>query len=129
MDDSKNLISERITNKEYSTRLSPQKHNRHVYGTNEYQEYVSLQDSKGLSRPSILYLTPEQTQEFITKHAGTGRTKKDRHGNIMPLEYIEVDFVVGAYEYHGVYIDTNTAMIKYSKKNAHLVAVKPLKGE
>jgi len=129
VDDSKNVISERINNKEYSTRISPQKHYRHIRGTKEYQEYASLQDSKGLSRPSILYLTLEQTQNFIIKYSGTGRTKKDRHGNIMSLEYIEADFVVGAYEYRGVYTDTNTAMIKYSKKNAHLVAVKPLKGE
>ena len=52
--------------------------------------------------------------------------KVDRNGNPRPQEKITCDSIVGQYYFSGRYIDTNKAVIHYSKKGAHLV---PIRGE
>ena len=77
-----------------------------------------------MSKPAKIYISFEETQQIINKYAGTGELH-ETYGSNAPQEYIRAGKIIGAYEEHGVYYDTETCMIKYSKRNAHLIPVKP----
>jgi hypothetical protein len=120
-----NVIREKINSGEYSTKLSQQKHKRHVEGTKEFIVYTHKRETMGMSRPSKLYLSYEEAQDLILQYAGTGKIKKDAKGNALSQEYVQMNKTIGAYEELGEYLDTQTGMIKYGKYNAHLIPIKP----
>lgn len=119
-------ITKKIESGEYSTKLSHQQYQKHVFGTAKYNEYLSQRTIKGGNPQSILTITEEEAQEIITSKAGTGIVKTDKNGNPKPQEDITCDRVIGRYWGGGRYHDTNKVTIHYGKKVAHIV---PKKGD
>lgn len=119
-------ISDKIKSGEYSTKLSIQQHNKHVEGTVKYNEYFEARTKKGGNPQSRITISEAEAQNIIDNKAGTGIIKVDRNGNPRPQEQIVCDKIIGQYYYGGEYIETNKAVIHYSKKGAHLV---PIRGD
>lgn len=117
-------ISEKISNGEYSTKLSIQHYDKHVVGTAKYQEYLNTRLARGGNSQSIISISKEEAQKIIETKAGTGIIKVDAKGNARPQEQITCDDIIGQYYYDGRYIDTNKAVIHYGKKNSHVVPVR-----
>jgi hypothetical protein len=118
-------VREKIEAGEFSTRLSPQKHARHVEGTKEFAEYARLQAERGKSAPGKLNKkTAEQGQAFIEQYAGTGDQKWDKKGGVLNYEWVDADEYIGEYEEKGVYYKTRRAQIVYAKNGAHLMPAK-----
>ncbi len=117
-------ISEKISNGEYSTKLSIQHYDKHVVGTAKYQEYLNTRLARGGNPQSIISISKEEAQKIIETKAGTGIIKVDAKGNTRPQEQIMCDDIIGQYYYDGRYIDTNKAVIHYGKKNSHVVPVR-----
>lgn len=117
-------ISEKISNGEYSTKLSIQHYDKHVVGTAKYQEYLNTRLARGGNPQSIISISKEEAQKTIETKAGTGIIKVDAKGNARPQEQITCDDIIGQYYYDGRYIDTNKAVIHYGKKNSHVVPVR-----
>ena len=117
-------ISEKISNGEYSTKLSIQHYDKHVVGTAKYQEYLNTRLARGGNPQSIISISKEEAQKNIETKAGTGIIKVDAKGNARPQEQITCDDIIGQYYYDGRYIDTNKAVIHYGKKNSHVVPVR-----
>lgn len=117
-------ISEKISNGEYSTKLSIQHYDKHVVGTAKYQEYLNTRLARGANPQSIISISKEEAQKIIETKAGTGIIKVDAKGNARPQEQITCDDIIGQYYYDGRYIDTNKAVIHYGKKNSHVVPVR-----
>ena len=117
-------ISEKISNGEYSTKLSIQHYDKHVVGTAKYQEYLNTRLARGGNPQSIISISKEEAQKIIETKAGPGIIKVDAKGNARPQEQITCDDIIGQYYYDGRYIDTNKAVIHYGKKNSHVVPVR-----
>lgn len=117
-------ISEKISNGEYSTKLSIQHYDKHVVGTAKYQEYLNTRLARGGNPQSIISISKEDAQKIIENKAGTGIIKVDAKGNARPQEQITCDNIIGQYYYDGKYVDTNKAVIHYGKKNSHIVPVR-----
>lgn len=121
---SASTISKKISNGEYSTKLSIQHYDKHVVGTAKYQEYLNTRLARGGNPQSIISISKEEVQKIIETKAGTGIIKVDVKGNARPQEQITCDEIIGQYYYDGIYIDTNKAVIHYGKKNSHVVPVR-----
>lgn len=119
-------VSEKIRLGEYSIKLSKQQYDKHVVGTAKYEEYLNARVNKGGNPQSRITISETEAQKIIETKAGTGIIKVDRNGNPRPQEQITCDSIVGQYYFSGRYINTNKAVIHYSKKGAHLV---PIRGE
>ena len=117
-------ISEKIHSGQYSTKLSMQQFDKHVFGTAKYKEYLNTRLQGGGNPQSVITISKEETQKIIETKAGTGIIKVDRNGNARPQEQITCDNTIGQYYCDGQYIDTNKAVIHYGKKNCHIVPVK-----
>lgn len=117
-------ISEKIKSGEYSTKLSVQQYDKHVAGTEKYQDYLNARIMRGGNPQSIITVSKEEIQKIIETKAGTGIIKVDGKGNARPQEQITCDGIIGQYYYDGQYIDTNKAVIHYGKKSAHIVPVR-----
>lgn len=117
-------ISEKISNGEYSTKLSVQQYDKHAAGTAKYQEYLNTRLARGGNPQSIISISKEEAQKIIETKAGTGIIKVDAKGNARPQEQITCDEIIGKYYYDGKYINTNKAVIHYGKKNSHIVPVR-----
>ena len=115
------MVTEKIKNGEYSTKLSKQHFDKHKKGTVKYEEYLKARQSRGQTPQSILTISPEEAQKIIEKMAGTGIIKADKNGNPKPQEHVVCDKVIGEYYYQGAYIETKKATIHYSKRGAHIV--------
>lgn len=117
-------ISEKIHSGQYSTKLSMQQFDKHVFGTAKYKEYLNTRLQGGGNPQSVITISKEEAQKIIETKAGTGIIKVDRNGNARPQEQITCDNTIGQYYCDGQYIDTNKAVIHYGKKNCHIVPVK-----
>lgn len=117
-------IREKISNGEYSTKLSVQQYDKHAAGTAKYQEYLNTRLARGGNPQSIISISKEEAQKIIETKAGTGIIKVDAKGNARPQEQITCDEIIGKYYYDGKYINTNKAVIHYGKKNSHIVPVR-----
>nr|DAP33770.1 MAG TPA: minor capsid protein [Caudoviricetes sp.] len=117
-------ISEKIHSGQYSTKLSMQQFDKHVFGTAKYKEYLNTRLQGGGNPQSVITISKEEAQKIIETKAGTGIIKVDRNGNARPQEQITCDNTIGQYYCDGRYIDTNKAVIHYGKKNCHIVPVK-----
>lgn len=119
-------IDKKITEGEYSLKLSEQEYYKHAQGHAKYEEYLKSRLEKGRGPQSILTVSMEEAQDIIDKYHGTGIIKTDMKGNPKPQELVNCDKVVGKYCSKNEYYETKKAMIIYGKKKAHIV---PVKGE
>ena len=108
---------------EYSTKLSRQQYKRHIIGTKEYNRYKQERNSEGQPPPSILTITEQEAQQLIIDKAGTGIVEIDKKGNIIPMESISADKIIGKTWSNGKEINTNKARIHYGKNNSHIVLI------
>ncbi|AUN11214.1 hypothetical protein RSJ6_12165 [Clostridium botulinum] len=87
------------------------KQGKHILGHNNYIE--------GRSYMSI---TTEELQQIVNEYAGTGYILRDNKGEWSNKELIEVDKILGAtFDIEGNAVETNKAIIHYSKKGTHVV--------
>jgi hypothetical protein len=116
-------ISEKIANGEYSTKLSPQQHKRHVEGTPEFERYKQERAAKGMLSQAILTISEAEAQQLILDKAGTGIVKPAKNGEFEPHESITADKIIGWTWSGNEYIQTNKARIHYGKKSSHIVPI------
>ena len=85
--------------------------NWHIKDSGEYKEGRSIFDG-----------TPEEAQELINAHHGTGEIRLDRRGNWIGKEFVTLDRDIGTHiDIDGNETTTNTFAIHYSKRGAHIV--------
>ncbi len=116
-------VTEKINAGEYSTALSHQQYLKHVEGTAQYQQYLQTRAEKGLPSQSILTITEAEAQQLILEKAGTGIIRTNRAGDMLPIETITADRVIGWTWSGGQRIDTTKAKIFYSKNGSHVVPI------
>lgn len=126
--DGHGIIKKRIESGEISSKLNPGQQNKHVSGTNEFLRYKESRMQNGKTPQSIVIASPEEVQNLISKHCGTGTVKRTRDGVFMDVEFCDADHVIGKYFSNNQYFDTVRFAIHYGKKGAHIVPVEP-KGE
>jgi hypothetical protein len=119
------IIREKIANNKLSTKLSLQHYKKHIAGTVEFENYRASRAEKGQTPQSILTVSKEEAQELILKHCGTGVIQKTKAGKFRDVEYCNADRVIGKYFRDNEYFDTVRFAIHYSKRDAHIVPVKP----
>ena len=119
-------VSKKVEAGEYSTKLSKQQYEKHVFGTKKYMEYRQTREAKGGNPQSILTISADEVQDIINRKSGTGIVRVDRNGNARNVEDIICDKVIGQYYAKGSFHDTKKASIHYSKNNAHIV---PIRGD
>ena len=107
----------------YNLKINQSKQNRHTEGTKEYQHYLNKLQREN-KKPNILYV---DAQDFVNKYHGTGEIVIQSMRQ-PPKEKVTVDFIVGKVynEDTGEYIDTNRAMVVYSKAGTHVYPIKPV---
>ena len=114
---------EKIKNGYYSSTVSPQKQSRHIEGTKEYKTYSESSMKKKGKMPSVLYGDVKIAQELINKYKATGIILANGKDSVR--EIIQSDDFIGKYWDKNIkkYIDTMTACIIYTKKDAHIYPV------
>jgi len=116
-------ISKKIESGEYSTKLSPQQHLRHVEGTVEFERYKQERAAKGMRSQSVLIISEAETQQLILDKAGTGIVKATKDGELIPKEDITANKIIGWTWSGNDYVQTNKAKIHYGKKSSHIVPI------
>jgi len=116
-------ITEKINAGEYSTKLSHQQYLRHSEGTIEYNNYKQSRQTKGQPPQSILTINEQEAQELLIQKAGTGIVTANMNGDMMPMESITADRIIGITWSNGKKIYTNKARIHYGKRSSHIVPI------
>ena len=116
-------ITEKISSGEYSINLSRQQYLKHVEGTQQYNQYRKDREAKGLLPQSVLIIPESEAQQLIRDKAGTGIVGVSNNGEILSMESITADRVIGRTWSGREYIDTRKARIHYGKKSAHIVPI------
>lgn len=118
------IISTRIRNGEYSTKLSKQQYSKHVEGTKQYLDYLDSRILNEKTPQSIITVDADVVQELINKLSGTGIVAQTATGLFRNIEYVNADITIGKYFSNDEWIDTKRMAIHYSKKGSHIVPVK-----
>ena len=116
-------ITEKINSGEYSTKLSHQQYLRHIEGTVEYNNYKQIRQAKGQPPQSILTISEREAQELIIQKAGTGIVTANINGDMIPMESITADRIIGITWSGGKKIYTNKARIHYGIRSSHIVPI------
>ena len=96
--------------------------NRHIIGTDGYNQYAIAQKNKGEYGPSIVYGGIREAQALVDKYAGTG-TANIKKGIWTRTEDIETDSIIGVVvnNLNGVEQLTANFKIHYADDGAHIV--------
>lgn len=129
----KSVFKKDFTDGKISTRISPQKQARHIKGSKQFNEYVSILKSKGDDNlPSYIredMNTGDLKRLVVNKLKGNVRVNADDSYE----EFVTCDEVIGYYysPSKGKYIPTKCAQVKYSlgKGNIHIIPVKEKGGD
>jgi len=116
-------ISEKIKDGEYSLKLSHQQYLKHVEGTAQYNQYMNERSKKGFLPQSVLTITEEETQQLIINKAGTGIVMASKQGEMLPIESITTNGIIGKTWSGTNYIETNKARIYYGSRSSHIVPI------
>lgn len=102
----------------YSTRISVQKQDAHIFGTKEYLRRCNNEESNSSFKPGIM--TVDGVHAFINEKSGTGKIYRHPDGGLR--EQVESKDVVGQYwnNRKSKYEDTTTAEIVYGKTGTHV---------
>jgi len=84
---------------------------------------MRIRQEKGQPPQSILTITEHEAQELIKQKAGTGIVMAQNNGEIMPVESITADKIIGKTWSNGKPINTNKVRIHYGKKSSHIVPI------
>lgn len=115
-------VRNEIKNGSVKLEINPEKQNRHVYGHQDWKDYIHKLQEKGSNQiPSVLTV---DAQELINKYAGTGYIRFNRKGEWNQRETITSDSIVGFItDDAGQKINTKTFSIRYSKTGTHIVPI------
>ena len=96
--------------------------NRHIAGTDGYNQYVVNQRNKGEYGPSILYGDIKTAQDLVDKYSGTGEADVAK-GKWTNKENIETDSVIGIVvnNLNGMQQLTANFKIHYADDGTHIV--------
>jgi hypothetical protein len=102
--------------------ISVNAQNRHIIGTDGYNQYVISQKNKGEYGPSIIYGGIWEAQALVDKYAGTG-IANIKKGIWTRTEDIETDSVIGVVvnNLNGVEQLTANFKIHYADDGTHIV--------
>jgi len=119
---------------EISTRISPQKQARHMYGTKQFEEYVNNFKSKGSNNLPSYFREDLRYDDLKALVVDRLNGNVSRKGDGSFVEFVTCDENVGYYysPSRGRYISTKCVQVKYSlsDKNIHIIPVKEFtKGE
>ncbi|MEW8955597.1 polymorphic toxin type 50 domain-containing protein, partial [Clostridium sp.] len=104
-------VRNHIKSDELSKEILIGKQGKHILGHNNYIE-----------GRSYMGITTEELQQIVNEYAGTGNILRDNKGDWSNKELIEVDKTLGVtFDIEGNAMETNKAIIHYSKKGTHVV--------
>ncbi len=84
--------------------------------------------AKGKGPQGKLLLSEEEAQNFIKSMPGKGIPKTNRKGEVLQVEYVSGEKVIGQYFKDGKWNDTKRAAIHYGKQASHIVPVEDKDG-
>lgn len=122
------VIKERVSNGEYSLKLSKQQYLKHVDGTSQFKDYSNSRMAKGQGPQSRITISESEIQEIITSKSGTGSPRTKGDGTVLNVEFINADKIIGEYFFDGQWIETKRAAIHYGKSSSHIVPVEDKNG-
>ena len=117
------IIKQRISTGEYNLTLSKQQYFKHKEGTRQYDDYARTRLEKGKTVQNRLSISEEEAQSFINQYSGGGVPKTTRNAEVLNVEFVTGDSVIGQYIKNGTWVDTKRAAIHYGKKGTHMVPV------
>lgn len=95
---------------------------KHIKGTREYEQHVSVANRSGFQKPSRITISIDEAEELVRKHAGTGTMKTTRDGKWNGTEICAANKVVGfIVRKDGTEVPTRLFKIHYSKTGTHIV--------
>lgn len=95
---------------------------KHIKGTREYEQHVSVANRSGFQKPSRITISIDEAEELVRKHAGTGKMKTTRDGKWNGTEICAANKVVGfIVRKDGTEVPTRLFKIHYSKNGTHIV--------
>lgn len=95
---------------------------KHIKGTREYEQHVSVANRRGFQKPSRITISIDEAEELVRKHAGTGKMKTTRDGKWNGTEICAANKVVGfIVRKDGTEVPTRLFKIHYSKNGTHIV--------
>ena len=119
--EAKSIMRKRVESGKYSLELPQQKYNEHIQGT---PQYINTTKTRG-QEPSRLLISKDEAQELINLHSGTGYPKISRGGDVLDVEFVSADHVIGQYFDGDKWVDTRRFGIYHGSKGSHIVPVKP----
>lgn len=117
------IIKDRISSGEYNLNLSKQQYLKHVEGTKQFEDYLNSRLKKGKNPQGKLLLSEGEAQNFIKSMSGKGSPKINRKGEVLQVEYVSGENVIGQYFKDEKWNDTKRAAIHYGKRACHIVPV------
>ena len=119
--EAKSIMRDRVKSGKYSLKLPQQKYNEHVQGT---PQYINTTKTRG-QEPSRLLISKDEAQELINLYSGTGYPKISRGGDVLDVEFVSANHVIGQYFDGEKWVDTKRFGIYHGSKGSHIVPVKP----
>ena len=89
-------LRKRIQSGEFPLDIHKGRQNKHVVGTQEYEQYVKQLQKNGKHGPSRITISTEEMQDLIETYKGTGILQRDKHGqwrNSELITYIQIKSV------------------------------------
>jgi hypothetical protein len=123
-------IRDKIGSDSVNKNLNIGNFNKHIEGTNEYNQYVLNLKNDDQFGPSRLTITQNEARQLIKKYCGTGIPSKNKKGEWLYSEKIITnDKIVGIVvnNIDGKEIETSVFKIHYGKDGTHLVPAYPIK--
>nr|WP_304134083.1 polymorphic toxin type 50 domain-containing protein [Limosilactobacillus coleohominis] len=93
------------------------KQNRHIPGTQEYNNYKEKLKKRGYQQ-SYITVEPEELDNLVRSHLNPKKILRQS-------QYIDVGTVVGHYRTKGIDIQTTRLKVMQSKTGYHAVPMKP----
>jgi len=116
-------VLEKIRTGEYSAKLSHQQYLKHYEGSPQYYQYLLSRQRLGLAPQSSFYITEAEVQQLLIDKAGTGIVGTTRKGDMLPIESIIADGIIGRTLSGYRWVDTNKARIYYGRYSSHVVPI------
>lgn len=116
-------LRKRIQSGEFPLDIHKGRQNKHVVGTQEYEQYVKQLQKNGKHGPSRITISTEEMQDLIETYKGTGILQRDKHGQWRNSELITIHpdkIGIAVNDRTGAEADTSVFCIHYSKDGVHI---------
>ena len=117
--ENKGVIAGRVADGQYSLDYKHQKYLQHCEGTPQYENATNGRETP----QSFLTISEPKAHAIVYRYCGKGTAKITKSGDVLGIEFITTDSVVGKYWEKGAWHETKRVQIIYSKDGVHIVPV------